>query len=250
MLQSFGADLFGERFGHERPVVLALPGWMRTRSDFRYVLDGLDAVALDLPGFGGATPEPATPMGAAGYADAVLPVLDQLAAEGPVVVLGHSFGGRVAVHLAQRRPAAMRGLVLTGVPLLARDDRPAPTASVAHRLARWANQVGLLSDQRMEARRRSSGSADYRNASGVMRGVLVTVVQETYEAQLEAICGAGLPTALVWGSADPDVPVRTAERAGALIGPLAHVTVLDGIGHLTPLEAPEALRRAVVGLLA
>ena len=70
MLRAFGDALFGEQFGASPAKVLALPGWMRQRKDFDGVLDGLDAIALDLPGFGGASPEPPTAMDAAGYAAA------------------------------------------------------------------------------------------------------------------------------------------------------------------------------------
>ncbi|NIQ53776.1 MAG: alpha/beta hydrolase, partial [Gemmatimonadetes bacterium] len=57
--------------------VLALHGWGRDGSDFDRVLAGLDAVALDLPGFG-ASPAPAVVTGAAGYAAMVAPVLASL----------------------------------------------------------------------------------------------------------------------------------------------------------------------------
>ena len=40
---------------------------------FDQVLAGYDALALDLPGFGGASPEPPTATGAAGYAELVAP---------------------------------------------------------------------------------------------------------------------------------------------------------------------------------
>jgi len=85
--------------------VLALHGWARSHKDFDATLapaDGatLDAVALDLPGFGARrSPEV---WGAAEYAAFVAGVLDEMAA--PVVVLGHSFGGKVAVALAVQRP--------------------------------------------------------------------------------------------------------------------------------------------------
>src|SRR5206468_4391460 len=88
--------IFGERSGAGAPWVLALHGWRRTHRDFSAVLDGVDAVALDLPGFG-TSPPPPEGWGGAEYAKAVLPVIERMTA--PVVVLGHSFGGRVAVHL-------------------------------------------------------------------------------------------------------------------------------------------------------
>lgn len=248
MLQTFGNDLFGESVGHTPSTVLALPGWMRQRSDFRNVLGGLDAVALDLPGFGGASPEPASGGGAARYAELVTPAL--MACAMPTVVVGHSFGGRVAVHLAARYPERIAALVLTGVPLLRRDDRPPPKVSLAHRVARWANRVSIVSDERMEARRRRHGSEDYRNASGVMRQVLVSVVQETYEEQLRVIAAAGIAVWMVWGADDDAVPVSTATRAAQILGPSTHVDIIAGAGHLLPLQRPEALRAAIDAALA
>ena len=90
--------LWGARYGTARPWVLALHGWGRDHHDFDDVLAGLDAVALDLPGHGVA-PEPPEPWSTQQYAEWVAPILGDLGG-GPWVVLGHSFGARVAVHLA------------------------------------------------------------------------------------------------------------------------------------------------------
>jgi pimeloyl-ACP methyl ester carboxylesterase len=246
MLTSVGDGLFGESYGSEPFEVLALPGWMRKRSDFRVVLASMNALALDLPGFGGSSPEPDLAGGARHYADLVAPALGACADR--VVIVGHSFGGRVAVHLAEMYPERVAGLVLTGVPLLRRNDRPPPRVSIGHRVARWAHRRGLVSDERMESRRRKSGSADYQNSSGIMRQVLVAVVQEAYEPQLQSIASAGIRTALVWGASDDDVPISTAERAAELLGPEAYVEVIAGAGHLLPLEQPDSLIAAIAGI--
>jgi len=239
MLKAFGDALFGEQHGATPARVLALPGWMRQRKDFDDVLDGLDAIALDLPGFGGASPEPPAAMDAAGYADDLAPVLDHCAPG--VVVLGHSFGGRVAVNLAATHPGRVGALVLTGVPRLVpptHTSRP----KAAFRMARWLHRNRLLSDARMEALRRKHGSADYRNASPVMRDVLVRVVNEDYAALLPGIT---CPVELVWGDDDTAAPLAVAEQAQPLFGGPVTLTVVPGAGHLTPLTAPDALRAAV-----
>ena len=95
----------------------------------------------------------------------------------------------------------------------------------------------------MEAIRRSRGSADYQAASGVMRDILVRVVNESYEDELARIA---CPVALVWGENDFDVPLAVAERAQEILlsaGSAVDLSVLPGIGHLTPTEAPLELAR-------
>jgi pimeloyl-ACP methyl ester carboxylesterase len=251
MLKAFaGGRLFGTLHGSPPPRVVALHGWGRTHRDFDAALAGVDALALDLPGFG-ATPEPAEPWGAAGYAAAVAAVLDE--ADEPVVVVGHSFGGRVAVHLAAAAPERVRALVLTGVPLVRPPGAVRRKAALPFRVARALHRRGLVGEDRMERLRQRYGSADYRAARGVMRAVHVTAVNETYEEQLRAL---RCPVELVWGADDADVPVSVAEAAAALVGSgvgsraTATVTVLPGVGHLVPTAAPDDLRAAVSRALA
>ncbi|HKX74372.1 MAG TPA: alpha/beta hydrolase [Acidimicrobiia bacterium] len=239
-LRAFAAGaLFGEAGGSGPPRVLALHGWARRHADFAGVLQGLDYLALDLPGFG-ASPPPAGAMGAREYAELVEPVLSEM---GPnPVIVGHSFGGRVGLVLASRH-RQVRGLVLAGVPLLAKARKPPP---LRYRLGRLAHRYRLLSDPALERLRQRYGSSDYRAASGVMRQVLVRVVNESYEAELQNL---EVPVHLIWGEDDREVPLEVASRALDLLhrhGGTAVLEVVPGAGHLLPLEAPEALRRAIM----
>ena len=232
--------LFADATGSSPPRVIALHGWARRSSDFRPVLADLDALALDLPGFG-ASPPPSEPIGAEGYAELVNEVLEVCAS--PPVVVGHSFGGRIAVCLAARYPERVGSLVLTGAPLI--KQTPSRSPSLRYRMIRGLNRVGVVSDDRLERIRRKTGSADYRAASGVMRDILVRVINESYEPQLRALTA---PVSLIWGAADREVPVGIARAAAEVIaseGREVDLEILEGIGHLLPLEAPEALRRAI-----
>lgn len=250
MLRSFaGGRVFGARTGAGAPSVLALHGWGRSHRDFDGVLspvgeDPLDAVALDLPGFG-ATPPPAEVWGSADYAACVAEVLDEMAT--PVVVLAHSFGGRVAVHLAVAQPARVAALVLSSVPLLPRADRRRP--SPRYRAIRALHRAGVVSEQRLEAARRRHGSADYRATEGIMRQVFVRLVGERYDDQLVELAARRVPITLVWGDDDADVPLAVAGAAAERLGG-AELVVCPGAGHLTPLTVPEVLHRAVADRLA
>lgn len=247
MLKAFAAGrLFGETSGDGPLSVLALHGWRRTHADFASVLaPGLagpagpvSSLALDLPGFG-ASPEPPAAWGSPEYAAALEPVLEAMS--GPVVVLGHSFGGRVAVHLAARRPDAVRALVLTGAPLVRLGPPPRP--ALAYRLVRRLAAAHLVPPAWLEAARERHGSEDYRAARGVMREVLVRTLGERYEEPLGRL---SCPVELIVGAGDGAAPPAVAEAAAALVSSVASCQVLEGVGHLTPLEAPGALRAAVV----
>jgi pimeloyl-ACP methyl ester carboxylesterase len=238
--------MFGSVTGTEAPRVLALHGWARSHRDFDTVVAGegqdpLPAIALDLPGFG-ASPPPPEAWGAEAYSEAVAALFEEM--ESPSVVLGHSFGGRVAVHLAARRPDAVRALVLTGVPLLRPGDKNAKVA-FAYRMVRRLHRMGVVPEGALDAARQRYGSADYKAAQGVMRQVLVRVVNETYGAQLDAV---RCPVHLVWGSDDTVAPLEVAERSLEHLAQ-GDLVVLPGVGHLTPLLSPSALRGAVVACL-
>ncbi len=232
--------LFAEAYGDGSPRVLALHGWGRRGNDFAASLAEFDALAIDLPGFG-ATPAPSEVLGAEGYAALIAPVLDTF--ESPPVVVGHSFGGRIAVCLAAAHPDRVASLVISGSPLVRLG--PAKKPSAGYRMVRFLNRAHLVSDDRMEEIRRSWGSADYRAANGVMRDILVKVVNEGYEPQLRKLRNRVL---LLWGENDNDVPVAVAEKALGIIrqaGGTAELEVLPGVGHLVPTQSPEAITRVL-----
>jgi pimeloyl-ACP methyl ester carboxylesterase len=238
-----GGRVFGELADGPGPLVVGLHGWGRDRRDFQDALSAYPHILVDLPGFG-VSPPPAKAWGAADYASCIAAALDEHGSAAPVVIVGHSFGGRVAVCLAASRPDLVRGMVLCGVPLL----RPASAASppASYRLGRTAHRMGLLSDRRFEAMRRATASDDYNAASGVMRKVLVRVVNESYAAQLRAV---GCPVALLWGSADQAVPASTIEKARGLLTVPVTTEIVDCAGHDVHLEAPDRLRAMIEKVL-
>jgi pimeloyl-ACP methyl ester carboxylesterase len=242
VLTSFaGAQIFGESYGTGTPFVLALHGWGRDHRDFATTLTrpepAVPSIAVDLPGFGG-TPAPEMVWGSREYAEALVPVLAEMADQ--VIVVGHSFGGKVGVHLAAIAPQNVAGLVFTGVPLFraAPPQRPPLRFRAVRRLAK----SGLVSDDRLEKHRQKYGSADYRAASGVVRDILVKVLSEDYAEPLSQV---KCPVELVWGDNDTAAPLVVAERIRDALPNGAHLVVCPGAGHLTPMSVPNELRAAI-----
>ncbi len=222
--------LFGAFYGNRPPRVVGLHGWGRTHRDFDAVFSSMDALGVDLPGFG-PSPPPPSPWGTAEYADSLASALNDLGRS--FVVVGHSFGGRVALRLAERHPEVVESLVLTGAPLLRVGGRP--KVSRKYRFYRALNRMGLVGSARLEKVRSRTGSADYRSASGVMRDILVRVVNEEYSDILPSV---DCKVTLVWGERDGEVPVEVARRAFELF-PSATLVVLEGHDHYSVLEAAE-----------
>ena len=252
MLRSFGdGTIFGEVAGDGPVEVVLLHGWARRGRDFAAVQDllvrrGVSSVALDLPGFG-SSPPPTVAGGARLYASLVTPVLAALGR--PVVLVGHSFGGRIATVIAANHPELVTSVIVTGTPLLhspvvVRSPRP-------YRLIRWLHQRGWLSDERLEAARHKYGSTDYRAASGIVRDVLVATVAEGYEEELARL---EVPVVMLWGELDTVVPVAVAERANELLhtpdADARRLRVLKDVGHFVPDEAASTLADLIVEVVS
>lgn len=224
------------------PYVLALHGWGRDHRDFSLTLTkpepAVGAIAVDLPGFGG-TPAPDVAWGSPDYARALDPILEAM--ESQVVLIGHSFGGRVAVHLAATRKERVAGVVLTAAPLY-RPPGARQKAPLQFRAVRRLAKSGLVSEARLEAYRQRYGSADYRAASGVIREILVKVLTEEYG---DAIAAIDCPVELVWGDNDTAAPLAVAERIRDTLPKGANLVVCPGAGHMTPMTAPAELRAAI-----
>ena len=234
-------------------VVLFLHGWGSRFSAFQGPIERTSAyyrvLALDLPGFG-ESGEPPEAWGVDDYADFVLAFLAELQVEEAILV-GHSFGGRIAVKLAarQERPLRIPKMVLVD----SAGIRPAFTLkkrlrSLIYKLGRGLLSMPFLRERRpdlLEGWRTRWGSADYRDATPRMRECLVKVVNEDLTPCLPQI---PCPTLLVWGEHDTATPVADARIMEKLI-PDAGLVVLKNAGHYSFLDQSYAFGRILDSFL-
>jgi pimeloyl-ACP methyl ester carboxylesterase len=230
--------VFAEHVSGYPPRILGLHGWGRDRSDLLPSLAGREVVAVDLPGFG-SSPEPDTAWGAESYADAVATVVSELG-EGPYLVVGHSFGGRVGASLASRHPELVCGIVFLGVPLLRQTSASKPP--LAYRTMRTARRLRLVPESVLDRSRRRYGSADYLAADGRMRAILVRLVNEDYRAELAQIA---CPVGFCWGSRDSVAPSAIATEAATFVSRVAVLDIVEGAGHDVHRDAPERVSAAI-----
>lgn len=237
----------------EGEAVLFLHGWGSEFGVFRPFLDGLAghyrALALDMPGFGGSEPPPAA-WAVDDYADFVLNFLDAKEVR-KAIVIGHSFGGRVAIKLASRRetPLELPKMILVD----AAGIRPKKSAAAMARQSLYKAVRNILSvgpvrrafPAALEDWRRRHASADYLNATPLMREVLVKTVNEDLTPYLPLIA---CPTLLVWGEHDAAVPLADAKIMEAAI-PGSGLAVVAGAGHYPFLDQPYVFGRILDSFL-
>jgi pimeloyl-ACP methyl ester carboxylesterase len=245
--------------GEGRPVVF-LHGYPLNSEMWKPQLEALSndhhVVALDLPGYGLAEEWP-VPDTLAGFAEKVHLTL-AARFPGPVVVVGHSFGGYLALQMYHDFPEQFSGLVLTNT----RSGADTPEAREKRlATAKMLEDPAKGLDQEAVARSLVS-PATWSGAGPVVtsvRSMVRAARSPTLIATLNAIAGrpdstpvlatVNVPTAVVWGADDQLIPPAQSQAMVPLIPGGAGVEIA-GAGHLPSLEAPETFNRAIRDLLA
>jgi len=259
------------RRGGEGEVVLLIHGLAGSSRTWRAIQPDLalthDVISPDLLGHG----ESAKPMGdyslgafASGLRD-FLAVLDVPGA----TIVGHSFGGGVAMQLAYQHPELCDRLVLVGSGGLGREVSwllrlvtlpgvehlmplifPRMVADRGNDLNRALSRVGVRSPRLTEMWRSYSslaGTEDRKAFVRTIRGVIEPGGQ-TVDATDRLYLAAHLPTLIVWGDRDDIIPVSHAYAAHEAI-PGSRLEILEGIGHFPHAEAPERFLEVLVDFL-
>ncbi len=204
--------------------IIILPGWEHGLESWNVLAERLGGAVIELPGFGDE-PLASTEWGVPDYADWVRGKIVEIGAKN-VVLLGHSFGGRVASLLASERPEWLRGLILYGAPCI---YRPTVWIRIKILLAHTVKMLGLAK-LLGQFRNADLKQADERGIGVIFRRT-VGFDQTTTLPEIEA------PTLLVWGEFDDAAPVRLAQEMKTLI-PNAELSILPGLGHNAHIENP------------
>ena len=146
-------------------------------------------------------------------------------------MVGHSFGGRVAIKLAATRPELVQGLVLVNSAGIR------PRASLRRALAVWRYKRAKRQGRSVSA----FGSDDYKRLSGAMRSTFVAVVNEDVRGVLGCV---KCPTLVITGDRDRETPPWMARIIARKIKG-ARLVELKGAGHFSYLDLPNATRRAI-----
>ena len=233
-------------------IVLLLHGWGSRAGLFSGLIDLISkkyrALAPDMPGFGGSD-EPQEPWDVDRYADFILKFLEPYAPKS-VILIGHSFGGRVILKLTERElPFEVSKIILID----SAGIKPKKTMKQKISLVLYKIGKAVLSfppvkamfPDALENLRKKRGSADYQSATPIMRQTLVKVVNEDLSHTLPHVTAS---TLLIWGTKDTATPLSDAEIMEKTI-PDAGLVKVEGAGHYSFLEAPAFVERVVASFL-
>lgn len=200
-------------------------------------------------------------------AAAVLAEMDARGIERAVLV-GHSYGGGVALHVAAAAPGRVEALVLLASVgpdclngwdwLLAAPLAGPLCARVSWQLTPWFARAVM----RRLVRRQGRQAAIRRHVNTFVWGYTSWQngpLWRTFLTEQRALMGeaAGLadaarsvraPALVVSDSRDPMVPFRTAQALASLI-PDARLHVIEGAGHHLPLRAPGEIAAQIAAFL-
>ena len=188
------------------PDVVLLHGWGQNKKMMIHILnhlkDRFHVVSLDFPGFG-QSDDPDNAWGVSDYEEHFRKFLEALNLK-HVILIGHSFGCRVAIRYAADYPDNVKKMILTGAAgIRTKHDLKWKLRTGTYKLGKWLLKVTGQSETLAEIQK-NAGSEDYRNARGIMRPTFVKVVNDDVSGILhKVVC----PVLLVWGNLDTAAPL-------------------------------------------
>lgn len=169
------------------------------------------------------------------------------AAQGPIVAIGHSMGGRVALEAMRQAPQRVVGLALLDTGIHTRRPGEEDKRAAMIRLA-YDQGMAALADvwvpPMVDPRRQDDAAL-----LAPMKAMVLRATPEQHERQMRALLGRPdprallptitCPTLVMVGRHDQWSPLVQHEEIAALI-PGARLAVIEDAGHMTLMEQPAA----------
>ncbi len=230
--------------------ILIIPGWngsKETWSDFIDLLsEKYEVICFDLPCFGKELC-PEQIWGIEDYAEWLKNKIMDI--DGKFAVLGHSFGGQVAVYLVANYPEKFSYLILSGAAVY----RPkrylkrfvfqiiAKTGKFIFSLP-LANKLQTIAQKILY---RLAKSPDYISTDGIKREIFKKVIREDVSQYLGLI---NIPSLLVWGKKDTYIPLKYAYKIKKKLKK-AELTVIKNGRHGLHLNNKKEFLSAIINFL-
>ena len=177
--------------------------------------------------------------------------------EGPVVPIGLSMGGYVALEMARLAPERLAGIVLLNTAYHTDNDDRRAQREATIRMAQ-SDKFRGVTRHLLKTFLSPAAMADeaivqrvIAMADDVGRENFVLQQQAILERrdQSDTLAALAVPTLVLCGSLDTLTPPEISERMAAL-APHSELVILEDVGHLSTIEAPDRVTTVLNGFLA
>ncbi len=204
--------------------ILFLHGWGQDKNVWNNIISKFEreAGAIDLPGFG-KEKLVSKNWTISDYAKWVISKIDK---DKKYVIVGHSFGGRVAAEIASKNPKWLSGLVLSAAPCVYKPSNKTKLKILIYKFLKNFVPSRL---------RGLFYSIDQKNAKKL--GLYNIFKNSVVYDQKKSLSKIKVPTLLIWGEADSDVPLRIAIDINRLIKN-SQLRSIEGATHNSFIDNP------------
>lgn len=240
-------EIYGEQ---NSKTIILLHGWGTNLNSFKimadYLKENYKVIAIDLPGFGNSS-IPEKVLNITEYSKIIYDLLIKLNIK-TAVLIGHSFGGRIAITLAGHYNYKTEKIVLIN----SAGIKPKRTLWYYIRIYTYKLLKKLtfimpkkLASLYLKKLRNIFGSKDYNEAPEIMKGILGLVVNEDLRKYMKKI---EAPTLLIWGQKDSTTPISDAVKMKKTI-PDSGLIALEGAGHYSYLDKHYEIKKIILYFL-
>lgn len=220
--------------------LLILHGWGQSGSAWKVIADLLpqthQVILLDLPGFSGTEHLPNNPS-VPEYTQFILEFINKLNLKKPAI-LGHSFGGQIAINLAASQPNLLSHLILLSPAGIRNKSKKQKIKTYIYK--RFKILKKLLPKSITKLILKQITSTDYYNASQKHKEILKQIVVQDLTDKLSHTI---TPTTIIWGSEDKEIPYQGKFIANLI--PNSNLVILYGADHNPHLNNPQDLVQAI-----
>jgi pimeloyl-ACP methyl ester carboxylesterase len=224
--------------------LLILHGWGHHSQVWLPVANALShdvkIVVIDLPGFG-KSQHLAWGSGVPEYSDFVAKFIKKLDLKKPIV-LGHSFGGQIALYLAHKHPELVSRLILVSPAGIRTKTQKQKVKVFLYKRFKYLKY--LLPRPILSKIIKRFTSTDYLNASPEHKAVLKKIVTQDLSSVLSEI---NVKTDLIWGELDKEIPYAGKQICNAL--PDCQLHILYGADHNPHLSKVTELTKVLNQIL-
>ncbi len=222
------------KFGNTKNYIVFLHGWGADKSSFLWMKNYFYShtlIFLDFPGFGESL-EPEVSWSVFDYVEDLKKLLDQFEIDS-LVLVGHSFGGRVAIkfsYLYQNDYNEFKVCLIDSAGILPRRNLKYYYKIYKYKLVKKIAKKCKKYEKTLS----KYGSNDYKQLSNVMKETFKKVVNEDLSFEAKFI---SKPAIIIWGSKDKDTKLYMAKKLHKLIT-RSELHIIKNAGHYSFLDNP------------